>query len=140
MSKRILPAVLAALLVNFICYAPVAVAAAKAKEVESAAKVKAAVFEIGVGSGTPVTVKLRDGTKLKGSISDADEEGFVIVVSETGSATRLSYTQVTQVKRLKNRGEKLGRYAGYFALFGLITVLYISYARKDGCGSCAPTR
>ena len=139
MYKRILPAALAALLVNLVCYAPVA-AASQAKEIETTAKVKAAVFKIGADSGTPVKVKLRDGTKLKGYISEAGEEGFVIVDSETGSPTRLTYLQVTQVKRVGSWAKKFGNYAGYVALFGLMTVLYISYARKDGCGSCAPSR
>ena len=139
MYKSILPAALAALLLNLVCYAPVA-AAPQAKEIQAAAKVKAAVFKIGADSGTPVKVKLRDGTKLKGYINEAGEEGFVIVDSETGSATRLTYPQVTQVKRVGSRARKFGSYAGYVALFGLITVLYVSYARKDGCGSCAPSR
>ena len=139
MCKRILLAALAALLVNLVCYAPVA-AGSKSKEIETAAKVKAAVFKTGIGPGALAKVRLHDGTKLKGYISEASEEGFVIVDWETASATRLAYAQVKQVKRIKKRKLLTLESLGYIATFGLMIVTGIAYARKDGCGSCAPSR
>ena len=139
MHKRILSAALAALLVNLVCYGQ-GEAGFKPKEVEAAAKVKAAVLKIGAGSGTLVKVRLRDGTEFKGYISEANEEGFVMVGGGTGSATSLTYQQVKQVKPFQSRWKKFGSFAGYAALLALIAVVGISYARKDGCGSCAPRR
>jgi hypothetical protein len=135
MHNRILSAALAALLVNLVCYGQ-----GNPKEVEAAAKVKAAVFKIGAGSDTLVKVRLRDGTELKGYISEANEDGFVMAGGGNGSAASLKYHQVKQVKPFQSRGRKFGNIAGYVALFALIAVLGISYARKDGCGSCAPSR
>ena len=128
MYKRILRGALAVLLVNLICYAPVA-ADSKPQEDESAAKVKAAV-KIGAESGSPVNVILRDGTKLKGYISEASEEDFVIVNYKSGTTTRLIYLQVKEVKRIKSRRGLTVESLGYIATFGLIIVTAIGYARK----------
>ena len=138
MYKRILRGALAVLLVNLTCHAPVA-ADSEPQENESAAKVKADVFKIGIGPGALAKVRLHDGTKLKGYIREASEEGFVIVDWETGSATRLAYAQVKQVKRIKKRKLLTLESLGYIAIFGLMIVTGIAYARKDGCGSCALT-
>jgi hypothetical protein len=128
MYKRILRGALAVLLVNLSCYAPVT-AASKPQESQSAAKVKAAV-KIGADSGGPVKVTLRDGTRLKGYISEASEEDFVIANYESGTTTRLEYLQVKEVKRIKSRRGLSVESLGYIATFGLIIVTAIGYARK----------
>ena len=51
-----------------------------------------------MGKGALVRVKLRDGTKLAGYVSEANENSFVIVDSKTGAATNVPYPQVKQVK------------------------------------------
>jgi len=43
-------------------------------------------------------VKLRDKTKLKGYVSEAGEDSFVIVDEKTDATSTLAYAQVQQVK------------------------------------------
>ena len=130
MCKRILSAALVGLLINLVCYTPVA-ANFRDEAAKSAVKVKAAVAKLGTGPDARIEITLRDKTKLKGYVSEANEERFIVVDGKTGAATQITYPQVKQVKgrnKLLTR-DKLG-YLGYVALFALITVNYIGYARK----------
>lgn len=54
---------------------------------------------MGVGRDARVEVRLRDNTKLKGSISVAGEDSFTITDSKTGASQTVAYADVTQVKR-----------------------------------------
>ena len=68
------------------------------KEVRLAQKVKAAVLKLGKGSNARVRVKLNDKTKLAGYISEVKDDSFVLVVSKTGAATDIAYTEVAGVQ------------------------------------------
>jgi hypothetical protein len=48
-----------------------------------------------------VRVKLEDGRKLKGYISEAREDYFVVVDPKAGTATTVRYAQVKELKRSK---------------------------------------
>jgi hypothetical protein len=67
------------------------------KEARFAEKVKAGIGKLSTGEDARVEVKLRDKTKLKGYISEADEDSFVVVGND-GAATRVEYARVKQVK------------------------------------------
>jgi len=71
---------------------------AKAKEAALTEKVKAAIVELGTGPSAQVQIRLRDKTKLKGYIEEANEERFVLVSDTTGATTEVAYPQVKQVK------------------------------------------
>ena len=71
---------------------------ATAKEAAHTEKVKAAIAKLGTGPSAQVEIKLRDKSKLKGYIKEANEDNFVLVSSATGSATEVAYPQVKQVK------------------------------------------
>jgi len=71
---------------------------ATAKEAASTEKVKAAIAKLGTGPSAQVEIKLRDKSKLKGYIKEANEERFVLVSDTTGAATEVAYPQVKQVK------------------------------------------
>ena len=68
------------------------------KEAEFAAKVKTDIAKLGVGPDARIEVKLRDKTKLKGYISEADAETFSITDLKTGGVTVVAYPNVVQVK------------------------------------------
>ena len=68
------------------------------KAVALAAKVKEGIGKLGIGENARVEVKLRDKTKLKGYISEAGADGFVVVDAKTGESTRVAYPAVKQVK------------------------------------------
>ncbi len=75
-----------------------ALANSKAKEIPPVDKIKASVLKRGVGEKSRVKVKRQDGTTLKGFISQAGEDSFVLTDSKTRQTTTLAYQDVTQVK------------------------------------------
>lgn len=68
------------------------------KQREATDKVKAGIKSLGTGPDTHVQVKLRDKTKLSGSISEANDESFIITDGKTGVKTTVAYPDVAQVK------------------------------------------
>jgi len=63
------------------------------------AKVRMDVFKLGVGERARVEVKLRDNSKLKGYIGEANDGSFTVVDSENGFSQRITYTDVANVKK-----------------------------------------
>lgn len=98
MLKRILPLILVVLLLH-VANARLVVASTQAGQGEQrrVAKVKADVAKR-VGKKSRVTVKLQDGSKLKGNITQAGEDSFTLTDSKTGQTRTLAYSDVTQVK------------------------------------------
>lgn len=64
----------------------------------SAERARAAVQKLGVGPRSRVEVKMQDGTKLKGPISEAGDDTFTITDSKTGAPRTLAYVDVARVK------------------------------------------
>ena len=62
------------------------------------AKVKAEVTKRGVGQSR-VRVSLRDGTEVKGYISEVDDSSFSLTDQKSGKGTTLSYEDVSKLKR-----------------------------------------
>ena len=93
------------------------------RQARSTAKVKQRIGERGIGENARIEVTLLDGSKLKGYISEAGEDSFV--VTSSGAPTRVAYSQVKQVKgRGLSTGGKvlmwLGITAGVLLLIDLI--------------------
>jgi hypothetical protein len=88
---------------------PVAAATKAEKEARFAGKVRAGIEKLGVGRETRVEVKLRDKTRLKGYISEASENGFVVTDLKTGASNTVAYADVSQVKGNNlSTGAKIG--------------------------------
>lgn len=68
------------------------------KEAKFAAKVKANIAKLGTGTEARVQVKLKDGKKLKGYVSQINEESFTIIEDKTGVVTEVPYPNAKQVK------------------------------------------
>ena len=68
------------------------------KEAKFADNVKINVVKLGTGKEARVEVKLKDGTKIKGYISEINDNGFVVVNDKTGTSTEIPYPQAKQVK------------------------------------------
>lgn len=62
-------------------------------------KIKANVTRRGTGEKARVNVKLLNGTKMKGFISQAGDESFTLTDSKTKQTTTLAYSDVAQVKK-----------------------------------------
>lgn len=97
MPGKLLPLTVMALLLNALAAAP---ARANPKEEKQAAfikKVKTSVARLGTGEAARVEVKLRDKTKLRGYVGEANADYFT-VVGAAGLPTRVAYPQVAGVK------------------------------------------
>jgi len=69
------------------------------QEDSRAAKWRVDVLKLGVGERARVEVKLRDNSKLKGYIGEANEDFFTVVDSKSGSNQRIEYADVEKVKK-----------------------------------------
>lgn len=70
-------------------------------------KVKSEVARLGVGSKARATIKLNDGTKVKGYVYNAGDEDFVIRDRKTDAPTTVRYADVKSVD--DNRGHSVAR-------------------------------
>jgi hypothetical protein len=106
MFKRVIAFVLVGL-VYTMGVAPAYAGPKEEKEARFAQKVKEGIGKLGTGTEARLEVKLRDKTKLKGYVSEAGDESFVIVDEKTGMASTVTYPQVKQVKgkNLNTAGE-----------------------------------
>lgn len=98
MFKKYLALVLSVLIINLACGASVFASGKEEKEAKHAAKVKREVAKLGTGRDARIEVKLRDKTKLKGYVSQINENGFVVVDEKTGASTEVPYPNAKQVK------------------------------------------
>jgi small nuclear ribonucleoprotein (snRNP)-like protein len=105
------------------------------KDAALAAKIKTTVAERGTGEKKRVEVKKKDGTKLKGYISQADEDSFTLIDSTTKQSTEIDYGDVAKVKNRSSKGDKiaLGIIIGAAAVAGIILgSLLITRCRNEG--------
>ena len=120
MFKQLVALILAVILVQLICSPKVIAGTLTEKEARFAEKVKTGIGKIGTGEDAQVKLKLRDGTKLSGYISEVNENSFVVVDSKTGKATTVSYPQVKQVK-----GNNLSGGAWFVIGVGIIVAVVV---------------
>ncbi|MDX6383331.1 MAG: hypothetical protein QOK48_904 [Blastocatellia bacterium] len=99
MLKKFLILAMATLLVQMTVPRVAIARTPSEKEARSAEKIKAGIAKIGTGKQAMVKVTLRDGTKLAGYLSEANEDSFVIVDPKLGVSTTVAYPQVKQVRR-----------------------------------------
>ena len=97
MLKKMLSMLLIGLVMNLGIVAVFAETTAE-KEAKFAEKVKANIIKLGTGKDARVEVKLRDKTKLKGYVSQINENSFVVVEDKTGNASEVPYPNAKQVK------------------------------------------
>jgi len=97
------------------------------KETRFAEKVKAGISKLGTGPEARVDVKLRDKRKLKGYISEAGEDSFVIVDEKTHATSTVTYSQVQQVKGNNlSRGAKIAIGVGVILLPIIVALIFVS--------------
>ena len=91
------------------------------KKAATAEKVKAGILKLGVGPEAKVEVKLYDNTKIKGYVSEATNDHFVVVDAKTSAVTEIPYPNVKQVKGNNlSGGIKLAIGIGIILLIGII--------------------
>ena len=93
-------------------------------------QVRLKVAKMGVGAKARVTVRTKAGQKIKGFISQAGSDDFVVRDRNSGEATTISYNDVTKVE--DNRGHStlrnvlIGVGIGAGALVTVLAILFAS--------------
>src|SRR5205807_9786699 len=128
MSKKLLSLVLVGLLLNIVGVIPAYASSKEETRARFAEKVKEGISKLGTGPEARVEVKLRDGRKLKGYISEAGENSFVIVDAKSGAASTVPYPQVKQVTGNNlSKGAKIAITVGI--VVGLLFLLTVVIGR-----------
>lgn len=86
------------MLVVKLAIVPSAFASGTSEDAKLADKIKTEITKLGVGTDARIKVKLKDGTKLKGYVSEINEDNFVVKKAENGNATVVSYANAKQIK------------------------------------------
>ena len=96
-------------------------------------KIRTKVQKIGVGGNARVEVKLRDNTRLKGYISDAEQDSFTVVDSMTGSRHSVAYADTSAVKKASSGiSGKTWAILGAAAVGAVVTWIIVKPALCDG--------
>lgn len=78
-------------------------------EAKALDKIKAKIAKLGVGEKARAQVKLRNGQKIKGYVSNAGPNDFAFTVRKTGTTTTVAYADVVEVKKPGlSTGAKIG--------------------------------
>jgi len=126
MKRKYLVVTLVVLLLQSFAGAPAVAVAAKTQaenEAQLLERVKVKVARLGVGEKARVTVRLKDGTKLKGYISQAKDAEFVVRDRKTDAPSVILYRDVTRVD--SNRGHSTARNVALGTAIGVGSVLTV---------------
>jgi len=127
MLKKVLSLVLVGFLLNVTGVSSAHAGSKEEKEASFAEKVKEGISKLGTGAEARIEVKLRDKTKLKGYVSEAGEDSFVIVDEKTGATSTVTYPQVKQVKGNNlSKGAKIAIGVGVVLLPIIIALIFAS--------------
>jgi len=62
-------------------------------------KIKTKITRLGVGEKARAQIKLRNGQKIKGYVSNASEDNFSLTDRKSGQTTTIAYADVVDVKK-----------------------------------------
>ncbi len=119
------------LIVVLFALVPVTRVAAQSPQM-TAEQTKIEVTKLGLGEKARATITLKNGTKVKGYVSRADENEFVIRDRKTDTPTTISYADVAKVQ--KDRGHSTARNLGLGIGIGagaFLAILLIAIAHLD---------
>ncbi len=101
------------------------------------AKVKTAVQKRGTGENKRVEVKMLNGTKLKGYVSQASEDSFTLVNAKTKQPSTIAYGDVAKVSNRASKGDIiiLGIVAGAAVVAAVVVgaIIGIRCKNEGGC-------
>ena len=107
MFKKYLSLALVALVANVFLAMPAMARAQSNNQNQDVEKIKIKVAKLGVGDKARATVRMKDGTKIKGYITEARDSDFVIRDRKTNEPHVINYNDVAKVE--SNRGHSLAR-------------------------------
>ena len=94
--------------------------------------IKSKVARIGVGAKAKATIRMKNGTKVKGYIAQVQEDDFVIRDRKTDAPTTIRYVDVLKVE--ENRGHSTARNVAIGVAAGVgavLAVIFITIAHLD---------
>lgn len=100
MFNRALSFVLVSLLLNTLgCIAPAMAAPKRQKKQEASEKIKTCIAQLGVGNpNNRIEVKLRDGRKITGFVTSAEEDYFTVTEPDSRASINIRYNDVSKFK------------------------------------------
>jgi hypothetical protein len=121
--KKFLTLSLACLLISTQAGTTAFAAAQATTDAQTLEQVKINVNRAGIGEKARVTVKLKDGTKRKGYVSERRDEDFVVRDRETDAPTTFAYKDVSKVDI--NRGHSTARNTAIGVAIGVGAVVVV---------------
>ena len=132
MLKKYLSLALIALVANVFLAMPVMARAQSNNPTQDVEKIKIKVAKLGVGDKARATVRMKDGTKIKGYITEARDSDFVIRDRKTNEPHVINYNDVAKVE--SNRGHSTARNIAIGVGVGaaaVVTILALVIASLD---------
>ena len=132
MFRTLLSVVLIAILSQGINAASVVTAAAAQNggDAQAVEKVRLKVAKIGLGDKAKITVRMKDGRKIKGFVTQAGANDFTVRDRKTGDPTLVLYSDVNKVE--DNRGHStlrnvlIGVGVGAGALLAVLLIVFMT--------------
>ena len=100
-----------------------AVARQSSSQAPTVEAVKSKIARMGVGAKAKATIRLKNGTKVKGYVAQAGENDFVMRDRKTDAPTTILYADVLKVE--DNKGHSTARNIGIGVAVGVGAVLAI---------------
>jgi len=98
MLKKAVAALVVAVVTGLSLTAPAKDQAPAAGQSEQTSKIRDKVQQAGAGKKPEIRVKMRDGTELRGHVSDIAQDSFTLTDARTSTSTSLTYADVRSVK------------------------------------------
>ena len=92
-------------------------------QVPTVEAVKSKIARQGIGAKAKVTIRLKNGTKVKGYVAQAEENDFVIRNRKSDAPTTIRYEDVLKVE--ENRGHSTARNIAIGVAVGVGAVLAV---------------
>ena len=127
--KRMLRVFPLTLVLIFVQLGPLVRAQQPSNDARQTAKVKSEIAKRGTGEKARVTVKLSNGSEVKGFASQAGDNSFTLTDKKTGRQTEIAYSDVAKVKgRGLSTMAKVGIFTGIAV--GVLAILVIISLRN----------
>ena len=82
------------------------------------------------GKDDPVTIKLHDGTRVRGYLTEATDDHFVVTDRKTGQSSTLKYDQVDDISSGLGTKSKIGLAIG-LGVLGILAVCAIGHGCEE---------
>ena len=129
MWKSALTCALSIVLANLLYFPTATAKPVTIKEQRQLEKLKTGIRKLGTGPDARIKIKLKDKTELRGYISEAGENSFVVVNAETGKSNIVDYPQVAQAKG--NNLSSKAKLAITLVVVGVIGILILVSAPRS---------